>query len=252
MSFEKLSFQNPEERKAEIVKTDTGSYLDGLAQLNQESVVPPAHKKYHEHEDTSYGRLSKSNIEELKYMEYDLVQDSLNPEDERDPGWEKWRREAKNAEPSPISPEAPPDPVFERWKNLEKDYWKLNGFTERDFFLSLNNKAEKKLRMEIRENLINLLESIYDSLNWPISDIGSPLPEIAQSRRSLELKRVLAEKGIEPKDKEIKEILDLIHHPYGFKNKFINNKEDFIENALLRFEPFVFKEAKDKIQEKSQ
>ncbi len=237
MSFEKPSFEQPisgesvstpEKTKrieAEInideslllYEKPSESEIENQREEKREEVA--SHEKYHDIKNEHARHIKKFDFKFME-SEWQLVQESLGDYDPL----------TMKSKSSVISSREAFDFIHEQRMKKEKV-----------FFDSLKNPEEQKARKEIREVLIRQLESVYDSLDKKAFTTEN------EEARSKELAMVLEKKGISGRNKEIQEILDSLYHPYGFGNKVLENKDKFIENALIQFDSLVFEEAQNKV-----
>jgi len=195
------------------------AYENPQAEKSIELQESPEHEQYHTVEgerDRHVGAF------DMKFMELD---------------WQMHQRALENLDPltsdikpGSISPQEASDFIWEERKKMELD-----------FYRSLANPEEQEARREIREGLIRQLEDVYSALNQKSFTAQD------EHARQTELGRVLHEKGIMGGNQEVENILATLYHQYGFRNKPINSKEQFITSALLSFDPLVFREAQQKV-----
>lgn len=231
MSFEKPSFEqtpsNPEPLKEAMSPVEKVEAIEESLLLSEIFVAPKEqskeketteHEKYHDTKNEHARHIKRFDFKFME-LEWQLIQESLGD-------YNPLTKEFK----SNISDKEAFDFIHEQRMKEEKN-----------FLDSLENPEEQKARKETREILIRQLESVYDSL-----DQKAFATEDEETRKK-ELARVLDEKRISGRNKEIQGILDSLYYPYGFGNKALENKEKFIENALIQFDPLIFKEAQEKV-----
>ena len=231
MSFEKFSFEKQPEKESKkntleafltIIKPETNTDLEKYPTINTEKYHTQQsetlrHLIYSRPEPT--GKYSKEMFEVLE-LEWELHEIAL----------ENYDPSTGEIGPSAITPDEVMKFSFEQLAKREKP-----------FLESLANSEEQKTRKEIRETLIKQLELIYDNLDKNL------FVDKNKEKREYSLANTLEKLGIVGKDQGVLNILTNLHRPWGYKKQIIEDKEKFIENALLRFDPLIFEEAQIKV-----
>lgn len=217
--FKEKNFEKPREKNTQEIKKESLKVRDSSIEPRSVETKEKYHEEYHttESELMRHAKYFDLEFEELDWQLHQKALEGLNT----------MTGEIKTGV---VSPQEAPD--FS---------WKQKRKIEKDFLDSLENPEEQKMRKEIREVLIKVFDSLYNSLD------KKSFTDRDERIRKAELGRVFTEKGITGKNKEIQDILDSLYHHYGFRNETINNKDEFIEAALIQFDPLIFEEAQRRI-----